>query len=449
MTEPRRNTHPGWRALIAGGLLAAFGLAERVLLWTGYPPVEYSDTGAYLRLGRGLSLWTLDGYDGRRVPGYPAFTALAGGDPQSIYALQLGLGLAISLLLFWITFRMTRSAALGLSVGLLYDLIPGQFLFEANLLSETLTAFLLMLSMALLAELLRAGRRGGEVFWALLLGFVGALPGLVRPEYFYLPVWLLPFVASRAEDLRRRVVRLAAFLPGPALLLGGWLWFIYSTYGMISPTVVTGFGLIQHTGAYFEHLPDSAAPIRDTYVRLRDERIAARGDQTNTIWDAIPELSRVSGLSFYDLSREIQRLSVQLIREHPWWYARSVAEGWMDFWKAPIYWSPEAIVSPVIRALVSAWAAAGRALLLVANSLFLLGTAAVTLSRRIRLRIGVDSHLLAAAGTVWVTSVLQTLFEHGDNPRFLVPTQMLVVYVVARMAYAWWRTRMNAEAGVL
>ncbi len=447
MAEPPRHARPGKNAWIAGGLLAACGLAERVLLWAGYPPVEYSDTSAYLRLGRVLSRGTLDGLDGRRVPGYPAFTALAGGDPRSIYALQLGLGLAISLLLFWMTLRMTRSVGLGLAVGLAYDLIPGQLFFEANLLAETLTTFTLALSMAVLAELQLDRKKAAGVLWAVLLGIVSSLPGLVRPVYFYLPVWLLPFVwGSFVDGSRRRIARLAAFVPGPALLLGGWLWFIYSSYGMISPTVVTGFGLIQHTGSYFEYLPDSAAPIRDTYVRLRDERIAERGDQSNTIWDAIPELSRVSGLGFYDLSREIQRLSLQLIREHPWWYASSVAEGWMDFWKAPVWWSPEAIESPVIRGALSVWGTAGRLLSLLANGLFLLGTVAVTLSRRARLRFGVDRHMLAAGGTVWVSSVLQTLFEHGDNARFLVPAQMLVIYVVARMAYAWWRPSRGREA---
>ncbi len=347
MAERPRDIDPGKNAWIAGGLLAAIGLAERALLWAGYPPVEYSDTSAYLRLGRVLSRWTaawtrrparprLPGFHrpGRRRPAVDLRPA-ARARPGDLAAPVLDDAA-----------HDAAASGLGLAVGLAYDLIPGQFLFEANLLTETLTAFSLMLSMTLLAELQLAGRRRAEVLWALLLGIVSALPGLVRPVYFYLPVWLLPFVwADSVDGARRRVARLAAFVPGPALLLGGWLWFIYSSYGMLSPTVVIGFGLIQHTGSYFEYLPDSAAPIRDTYVRLRDERIAARGDQSNTIWDAIPELSRVSGLGFYDLSREIQRLSLQLIREHPWWYARSVAEGWVDFWKAPVWWSPEAIES--------------------------------------------------------------------------------------------------------
>ena len=366
--------------------------------------------------------------------------------PQSIYALQLGLGVAISLLLFWMTYRATRSAGLGLLVGLLYDLIPGQFLFEANLLSETLTAFLVVLSMALLGELLRSEDRRADAVWALLLGISSALPGLTRPEYYFLPVWFIPFVVNGSAGLRRAAWRLAAFLPLPALLLGGWVAFIYSHYGMLSPTVVVGYGLVQHTGPYFEDLPDSAAPLRDTYVRLRDERVAARGDQTNTIWTAVPELMQASGLGFYDLSRELQRLSLQLIREHPERFALSAAEGWLEFWKAPVYADLEAVESEPARAALRVWALAGRALSLAANALFLLGSAALVASRRVRRRLGIDAHVLAAAGTVWITSVVQTLFEHGDNPRFLAPTQMLVVYVVARWAYAWWMARRRTEA---
>ena len=446
MVAERRPGRYAARVWIGGASLGVVGIALRLILWFAYPPVEYSDTGAYLRLGRVLAAGSLRGYDGRRVPGYPAFTALAGGEPQSVYAVQLGLGVAISLLLFWMTYRATRSTGLGLLVGLLYDLIPGQFLFEANLLSETLTAFLVLLSMVLLGELLRAGDRRVDAVWALLLGISSALPGLTRPEYYFLPVWLIPFVVTGSAGLRRAARRLFAYLPLPALLLGGWVAIIYSQYGMLSPTVVVGYGLVQHTGAYFEDLPDSDAPLRDTYVRLRDERVADRGDQTNTIWKAVPELMQASGLTFYDLSRELQRLSLQLIREHPDRFAFSAIEGWVDFWKAPVYANLEAVESPPARLAVRAWALAGRGLSLAANGLFLVGSATLVVSRRLRRHLNADPHVLAAAGTVWITSVVQTLFEHGDNPRFLAPTQMLVVYVVARWAYAWWMARRRPEA---
>jgi hypothetical protein len=31
---------------------------------------------------------------------------------------------------------------------------------------------------------------------------------------------------------------------------------------------------------------------------------------------------------------------------------------------------------------------------------------------------------------VWLISIVQTLLDHGDNPRFLVPIQMVVIFVV-------------------
>jgi hypothetical protein len=118
----------------------------------------------------------------------------------------------------------------------------------------------------------------------------------------------------------------------------------------------------------------------------------------------------------------------------------------MDFWKAPVYADLEAIESPPARTALKAWAISGRAVSLAANAAFLLGSAALAAFRRVRRRLDVDPHTLAAAGTVWITSIVQTLVEHGDNPRFLVPTQMLVVYVVARWAYAWWQGRGQREA---
>jgi hypothetical protein len=38
-------------------------------------------------------------------------------------------------------------------------------------------------------------------------------------------------------------------------------------------------------------------------------------------------------------------------------------------------------------------------------------------------------------GNIWIASILQTLIDHGDNPRFLVPLQSLVVLWVALIIY--------------
>jgi hypothetical protein len=413
------------------------GLMERVLLWLFYEPIAYGDTSSYLRLAGQLAGLSLRGYDGTRTPGYPAFMAILGGDPRRIMLVQLILGWLISLLVLWITWKMTGRAGLAGGIALAYDLLLPLTLFEADLIAETCTAFWIVASLALLIFLNRSQRGLMPLVGAFALGVTASLAGLTRPLFYILPIWLLPFVWFAGKvSLRRRLVRAAIFCIGPILLLGGWLLFVYRTYDMLSPTTMGGYQLVQHTGAFFEYLPDEWADIRDTYLKYRDAKIAETGVQTNAIWDAIPEMTQVSGLSFYGLSSELARLSFELIREHPDLYIRSVIQGWVWFWKAPAYWRPE-IFAPGARAVVGACVAAGRAVEVLSNAAFLLISAALVLSRRLRRRIHLTGEGIAVGGIVWLTSVVQTLADHGDNPRFLVPLQMVVILFVVWAVREW------------
>lgn len=431
-------------------LLAAFGAIERILLWLVYAPVAYGDTATYQRLAGALSGGGLPAYDATRVPGYPLFVMVLGGDPEAIRAAQMALGLVTSLLLFWLGWRSTGSAGFGFVLGMLYNLLAGQVLVESVLLSESLTTFLVVASMAGLVSLAQARRYVGGL--ALGLGLVAGAAGLVRALFYPLAPWLAVFLTlpstvpalfhgSKHDEggPRFRLIRLGLYAIFPIILLGGWLWNVNSRYGMLSPSTMGGYHLVQHTGDYFHLLPGEHAVIRDTYVKYRDQRIAERGVQTNAIWDAIPELSEVSGLSFFDLSREMQSLSIQLITAHPLLYAANAAEGWVDFWKAPTLWRVERLRAESLSGVFSAWATASRAVTLATNAAFLLLSVAVIVSRRVRERINLDWIFAASAGFVWLTSVVQTLVDHGDNPRFLVPLQMLVFLVVMRAGFSWFR----------
>jgi len=416
-----------------GGGLLLFGVLERLVLLLVYQPIVYSDTNAYMRLAEPLTKLTLKGYDGTRVPGYPALLAIAGLDEHNAWMLQLVLGLLISLLLFLIAYRTTDSAALGALVGGLYDLIPGQFLFESNLLSETLTTFFVILCFASFVAFGRVKSVNGKLLTVLLLGITVSLPGMVRPYFFPATLFFLPFVwVIGGGNWRQRILRLALYSLPPLMIQGGWLLWIRNTYHMISPTVMSGYSLVQHTGGYFELLPDDVAEIRDTYIQFRDAQIAERGVQTNAIWEAIPAMSEASGLGFYDLSRELQRLSLQLIRAHPDLYFANVVEGWINFWKAPVYWRAEALQSPILTSMVQGLIWIGRGLSVLANLVFLLITAFALLSKRLRGRIGFDFYSAAVSGLVVMISIVQTIVDHGDNPRFLVPLQMVVFFVVIR-----------------
>ena len=429
-----------------GMALAVIGILERLWLWSVYQPISYADTNSYLRLARVVSRLTLEGYDGTRVPGYPATLALVGMDPERVWLAQMTLGWVVSILLFWLTWRTTGSAVMGALVGCLYDLIPGQLLFEANLLTETLTTFWIVLSLALLVALGRVRNLTAEIGLALVLGLVASIPGLFRPLFFPLTIWLLPFIWVMGDgEWRPRLVRLAVYSIGPLLIQGGWLLFMNNSFNVVSPTVMGGFSLVQHTGEYFEYLPDEVASIRDTYLYYRDLHVAERGVQTNAIWDAIPAMSEATGLSFYGLSRELNRLSLQLIREHPDLYFRNVWEGWVGFWKAPVYWQSSAVSSPAARALLTGLIQVGRVLSIAANAFFIFLSGLAMVSSRGRTRLGIDRYAVVAAGLIWLTSVVQTLVDHGDNPRFLVPLQMIVIYVVVRAAWFWIHNKVPVE----
>ena len=431
-----------------GAALAVFGFLERAWLWLVYQPIPYADTNSYMRLARVVSRLTLEGYDGTRVPGYPITLALVGMDPERAWLAQMTFGWVISMLLFWVTWRTSGSAVLGVIVGCLYDLIPGQLLFEANLLTETSTTFWIVLSLALLVALGRVRKLTAGIGLALVLGLVASIPGMFRPLFFPLTIWLLPFIWSMGGGgWRQRLIRIVAYSIGPLLIQGGWLLFIHNSFNMISPTTMGGFSLVQHTGEYFEYLPDEVASIRDTYLYYRDLHVAERGVQTNAIWDAIPAMSEATGLSFYGLSRELSRLSLQLIREHPGLYLRNVWEGWIGFWKAPVYWQPSVLSSSAARALINGLTLAGRIFSIAANALFIFLSVLAVVSSRGRTKMRIDRYAVVAAGLIWWTSVVQTLVDHGDNPRFLVPLQMVVIYGVMRAAWFWVHNKTSVEVG--
>ncbi len=425
-------------------LLAALAALLRLWLWQAYSPISFGDTPSYLRLAEGLAAGSLDGYDGTRVPGYPLFLALNGLDLTRVWAIQLLLGWLITLLLYWMGVVSTGNPVGGALLGALYNVIPGQFLWEAAILTETLTAFFVLLTVGGWMLLDSRPSSTSSHLLALAVGVAASLAGMVRPLFYFLPIWLLLYLLLNTRwSLRSRWTHAFAVSVGPLLILGGWLGYMQNRFQFLAPTVMGGYHLVQHTGGYFEFLPDEEAALRDTYLKYRDAQIAARGTQANAIWDAIPEMSRVSGLSFYDLSRKLQRLSLQLIRDHPGRYARNVLDGWIGFWKAPVYWDPDSFSSQTVSAAFNALRWVGRGLSIAANGLFLLLAAGLLLLSALRRRWMVDRLALFAGGLVLLTSVVQTLADHGDNPRFLVPLQMLVIFVLIHL---FWR-RMGDRRG--
>lgn len=420
-------TKPAWIPWFL--LVLAAALAQRAALWFFYPPASYNDTGGYRRLAQ-TALGDWREFDGTRVPGYPLWMAFVGTDRQ-VYLSQLLLGLLMTLLFFYLGWQATRSPAFGAAVALAHTLNLNQLLFETNLLSETLATFWLLLALACVWQALCPGQGGRWLFW-LGVGLFGALAGLTRSLFLFIPFWAGAYLAlvppapgPRRFSFNWRPLLLAS-LPA-VLLIGWWVGYIYTRFGVFSITTMGGFHLVQHTGQWFELLPDEEAVLRDVFLQYRAERIARTGSPGNAIWDALPALEKASGLGFRELSGAMQRLSLMLIWQHPDRYLWSVLDGWQLYWRAPVYWKP-AELPPALQTVLSILVVGQRGLLMLANLVFLLSTALALVWRGWRQRLGLTPAWVFLILTLWLTSALQALPDHGDNPRFLVPQQSWVVF---------------------
>ena len=72
-----------------------------------------------------------------------------------------------------------------------------------------------------------------------------------------------------------------------------------------------GFHLVQHTGQWFELLPEEDAVLRDIFLGTAPSISPTPGTTGNTIWDALPDMEKASGLGFFQLSDVMTRLSLQ------------------------------------------------------------------------------------------------------------------------------------------
>jgi hypothetical protein len=437
-------------------LVLLVAVALRCALWFAYQPVSYSDTPSYQRTALAVKdHWSVDG---TRTPGYPVFLLLfrpeADGWQQRAWLGQMALGVIVTGLMYLLGWLTTGKNWAGVVMGLAYTLNLQQVFFECNLITEALTTFWLTLTLVGVALwLYQPARR--SIGLAFAIGLAAALTAIVRPLFIFLPPWIALFLWLKVGKLKVEgwkinlqpstfnLVHVAVFLLPSLLIIGGWVWFIHETYGNWSLTTMGGYHMIQHTGAYFEYVPDEYAAIRDTYIKYRDAQIAATGTQTNAIWEAIPEMTEVSGIGFYDLSDKLTEISMQLIREYPDLFLKNALEGWWMFWRAPVYWSADALRWPWLAAPLRVLILAERGALFAANMAFIglsAGILALWIVNRLRkvegckLKIGSrtfnlqpSTFSLFIASAIWVCSIFQTLLDHGDNPRFLVPLQMGVI----------------------
>jgi hypothetical protein len=418
-----------------------FGAVIRLALFLRYPPVEFPDTGSYWSLAQGIARLDLGSHDGGRTPIYPLLVALAGLDQYRVYFVQALLGIVASVLLFLTALTLKRSYVLAICIGLVPTVFLNQLFMEANLLPEQLAGVLAVASFYVGVRMLM---HGGALGATVLLGLLVAATVLTRPGYIALvPVYaVVPFVTAR----RARIAYTGLFLAAACVPIVGWMAVNAVTVGQFGLSTRLGIGLMNHSGAFIEYADPRYATIRDIYMRHRaiamqsPEAQARRGgEQYGAIFYALDDLKAATGLSEIELSRELRNLSVDLFRQRPDLYARSVFKAWLSYWTVPNYWRPQALRGPGFAGAMEALWRAEQALLRLTNLALVLGVTVlvaqgvVGAGKRGLSAVMSDRYLLAlllvGGGVLWF-SIFQAFFEYGENGRYSIPTQQLAVAFV-------------------
>lgn len=442
-----QRRHWAW-ALFAVLLVAG---AVRLPIWLAYPPATAPDTGTYVQAAKDLVSGDFSTGQGRRTPGYPLLLAAAGGDFDSVVALQVIGGLATTALIYWMALQLTRRHGWAVAAALAHGLNLQQLFTEGLILTEAASALSVAVTLALL--LLACTKAAGtlRLGWMLLLVLLGVMAAyamFIRPQFLVLfliaPLSVMWSCARQGAAAGRTLVA-GAFVLAPAVaLVLAWGAVQKEKTGYFTLSTQSGFGLVNHAIDFIELAPDAYAPARDVLKQTRERRIQEVGHSRNTIWYAWPEIQRVTGWTLPGASRHLQAMCRQMFVEHPWRYARSVASAWVDFWTVPIFWKPEQ-VNPTVRSAVEATWWVQHKLLRLANLAFVLVVAAVCVWPAFRRRVQWDVALSAIAATVLMSSLIQALADQGASSRYHLPTQSLVVLVLLIVAARWWSARQPAE----
>lgn len=409
----------------------------RVITWmVCLPTNQQADTEEYAALAYRFMTHDFRNYSADRTPVYPFLLLATKLDYRAVWFIQNILGIATSMLLYAIAKDRTCNRRLGFLAGASNSIFLNQLMFEPFLMTETLAAFFLALSLFLSLRFCRncdLGRRGSHTL-LLQLGVVLGLAALLRPLFLYLPIVFGAYVWSESVKLKLRLGQRVSFVAKVALpvllLVLGWSAFNYIKAGYFGLTALGGYSLTNHSGAFMELAPDRYATIRDLYLHYRKMQVAALGNNTGTIWKAYPYILQATGYSYVQLSRQLTRLSLWLFVHHPLLYIRHVGLSIRLFW-APVFYQPalRANAASLKGELSMIWSVQ-RPFLIFTYLVFFLATLHSLYSLLIQRQVLAFRFLcLPIALTVW-GCLVQALVEFGENGRYAIPYQSLLIVVV-------------------
>lgn len=408
--------------------LFVIGLVYRLVVFIGFYThiTIFSDSTGYLELSNLISSIDLEGYNGKRSPGYPLLISLAFGNLYILVLYQFILGSITTL--FW--YKTLLNLDFGKKASFLISLFLMSFIhilfYETAVLVETLTLFLISgIVLIISSGYLKYSSFKWDVILGLLMGFLV----LVKPFYAYLPFLIYGIFLFKNFSLKNILNKKLILFLFPLLVYFGWSYVNKLNTGHFVSTTFFGLNTAQNCVYFAEKGPEKYNWIIEPYVEYRELSIKEDKTVAMSIWYAYNQGAFDKyNLEFADFSRELGEFAKLTIQANPVDYLKQVVfKSWIDFWKPAIYWNYDSFNFNVANKIFLLIWYFQKTLLYLFAILFIIISPYLLLKWVIKKESSFIGFLTLF---VLVPSVLQAITTYGTNSRFSFPFEFIMFLVL-------------------
>lgn len=408
--------------------LLFIGLIYRLIVFIGFYThiTIFPDSAGYIELSNLISSFELEGYNGKRSPGYPFLISLAFGNLYLLVIYQFFLGSITTL--FWyktlLNFNFNKKTSFVVSLFLM-SFIHVLF-YETAVLVETLALFLLSGIILILSS---GYFKSNSYKWEFILGVLLGFLVLVKPFYAYLPFLIYGAFLFKNISFKNIINKKIIIFIFPLLSYFGWSYVNKLNTGHFVSTTFYGLNTAQNCVYFVEKGPEKYNWIIEPYVEYRQRSIEEDKTVAMSIWYAYNQGAfEKYNLNFADFSKELGEFAKLTIQANPLDYLKQVVFGsWIDFWKPNLYWNYDSFnFNGANKIFLIIW-------YFQKSLLYILKIAFVIISPFLILK-WIRKKEVSFVGFlslfVLTPSILQALLTYGTNSRFSYPFEFLMIIVL-------------------
>ncbi len=296
-------------------------------------PLVFKDSNQYLSLAENILQGHWENFT-FRTPGYPFFLAtvkLATGSmsPWNITAIQVIFTSAIPLLLYAISYSILRQRYVASALACLFFLSWPAMAMSVAVLTESLTQFTLVVSVALAVRLCEKPSVGLALLYAIFsTGLI-----MIRPAFLPLApatAMLCTFAWWRTGQIRKHWKPGAVMFVLPLTLVMCWCLEMKRQTGKFTISHITGVALLNQVSDQIETVETSSDPAMIDMLRMAVDELN-HGQHLNVGWDVV-EYQENQGIPPWETTERLKSLSIDLILKNPTQYLHKLADNSKEYW---------------------------------------------------------------------------------------------------------------------